>query len=258
MAEDRGNRLPITAWDLESLRLTAFSITVSQVDDTGWWESLMGGSPEVEVVRRRESGKTTEGAFGEGRLVIQTSPGRIDFHAIPSPQQEAASGFLNIGKFEHALGGFSDLVNRWLALGSCPDIQRIAFGVVLLSSVDSKVSGYRQLAAYLPSVSIDAEHSTDLLYQINRPRESTTGIPALKINRLSKWSVAQMLGAGLIVEPTRILHRSMSPGSRACRLELDISTDEERREPLPREAHPSIFKELTDLGSEIVIAGDIP
>ena len=258
MVQDRANRLPLTAWDAESLRLTAFSPPSSPVDDTGWWDSLMGGPPEVEVVRHRESGKSVEGAFEHGRLVIQTSPDRVDFHAIPSPEQDATGGFLTIGKFEQALGRFDELMNRWLTLDSCPDIQRIAFGAVLLSPVDSKVSGYRQLAAYLPSVTIDAEHSTDLLYQINRPRERTAGTPAVKINRLSKWSVAQMIGAGFVVGPTQILHRSMSPAFQACRLELDINTDAERREPLPREALPRIFRELMDLGIQIVKAGDIP
>jgi len=258
MVQDRGNRLPIAAWDAESLRLTAFPIPASPVEDVGWWESLMGEPPEVEVVRRRESGKRMEGAFEHGRLVIQTSPARIDLHAIPSPEQEATSGFLKIGKFEQILGRFDGVMNRWLTLDSCPDIQRIAFGAVLLSPVDSKVSGYRQLAAYLPSVTIDPEHSTDLFYQINRTRDSATGIPNLKINRLSKWSVAQMSTAGLVVEPTRILYHGMAPGFLACRLELDINTAAERREPLPRETLPSIFRELMDLGNEVVIAGDIP
>ena len=149
-------------------------------------------------------------------------------------------------------------MNRWLTLDSCPEIQRVAFGAVLLSPVDSKVSGYRQLAAYLPSVTIDPEHSTDLLYQINRPRESATGIPDLKINRLSKWSVAQISTAGLVLEPTRILYHDVPQAYLACRLELDINTAAERREPLPRETVSNVWQELLNLGMEIVIDGDQP
>ena len=258
MVQDRGDRLPIAAWAAESLRLTAFSTQLSPVEDAGWWQSLMGGPPEVEVVRHRESGRRVEGAFEHGQLVIQTSPGRVDLHTIPSPEQGAASGFPKIGKFEQVLRAFDGVINRWLTFDSCPDIQRIAFGAVLLSQVDSRVSGYHQLAAYLPAVTIDAEHSTDLLYQINRPRHSTVEIPDLKVNRLSKWSVAQLVTAGLVLEPTRILHPSTSPSYLACRLELDINTAAERRDPLPREALPRIFGELVELGNQIVIAGDIP
>jgi len=256
VTQDRGNRLPIAAWEAESLRLTAFPIPAAPVEDVGWWESLMGEPPEVEVVRRREGGKRMEGAFEHGRLVIQTSPSRIDLLTILSPEQEATSGFLKIGKFEQILGRFDEVMNRWLTLDSCPDIQRIAFGAVLLSPVDSKVSGYRQLAAYLPSVTIDPEHSTDLFYQINHPRESATGIPDLKINRLSKWSVAQLSTVGLVVEPTRISYHDVPQSYLACRLELDINTAAERREPLPRETVSNVWQELLNLGREIVIDGE--
>ena len=256
--QDRGNRLAIAAWDVESLRLTAFPIPASPIEDVGWWESLMGEPPEVEVVRPREGGKRMEGTFEHGRLVIQTSPARIDLLAIPSPAQEATSGFLKIGKFEQILGRFDEVMHRWLTLDSCPEIQRVAFGAVLLSPVDSKVSGYRQLAAYLPSVTIDPEHSTELFYQINRPRESATGIPDLKINRLSKWSVAQISTAGLVLEPARILYHDVPQGYLACRLELDINTAAERREPLPREIVSNVWQELLNLGREIVIDGDQP
>jgi hypothetical protein len=257
--QDRGNRLAIAAWDVESLRLTAFPIPASPIEDVGWWKSLMGEPPEVEILHPRVGGKRMEGTFEQGRLVIQTSPTRIDLFAIPSPAQEAPSGFSKIGKFEQILGRFDDeVMHRWLTLDSCPEIRCVAFWAVLLSPVDSKVSGYRQLAAYLPSVTVDPEHSTDLFYQINRPRESATGIPDLKINRFSKWFVAQMFTADFVWEPTRILTHDAPQGYLACCLELNISTDAERREPLPRETVSNIWQELLNLGKDIVIDGDQP
>ena len=134
----------------------------------------------------------------------------------------------------------------------------MAFGVVLLSPMDSRVLGYRQLAAYLPAVNIDPDHSTDFFYQINRARDSATGITNLRINRLSKWSVAQISTAGLVLEPTRILYHDVPQGYLACRLELDINTAAERREPLPRETVSNVWQELLNLGREIVIDGDQP
>ena len=257
--ENRGNRLPIADWDAESLRLSAFPTPASPIEDVGWWAALMGEPPEVEVVRPREGGRRKEGAFELGRLVIQTSPARIDLQAIPSHEQEATGGdFLFIGKFEQVLERFAEVMNRWLNLDSCPEIRRIAFGAVLISPVDSRVSGYRQLATYLPSVTIDPENSTDFLYNINRPRDSAAGIPNLKINRLSKWSVAHISTAGLVVESTGISYHGVPQGHFACRLELDINTAAERREPLPREEVPSVWQELLNLGKEIVIDGDQP
>lgn len=258
--QDIGKRLSIAAWDTESVRLTAFPIPVSPIEDVGWWEDLMGAPPEVEVVLHKEGGKKIiEGAFEQGRLVIEISPNKINFRIMPSREQVAtSSGFITIGKFEQILGQFTKLTNRWLTLSSCPDIQRIAFGAVLIYPVDSKATGYRQLAAYLPSVTIDPEHSADLLYQINRTRDSATGIQNLKINRLSKWSVAQISVGDLVVEPSRISYHGMPQSYSACRLELDINTNTERREQLPREIIPNVWQELLDLGREIVIDGDQP
>lgn len=255
----RGNRLLIEAWETEFLRLTAFPAPASPVEDVGWWESLTGEPPEVEVVRPREGGKRIEGAFENGRLVMQVSPARIDLRVIPSPEREATTaGFFTIGKFTEILAPFTQVTSRWLNLDSRPEIQRIAFGAVLLSPVDSRASGYRQLAGYLPAVNIDPEHSSDFLYQINRARDSATGITNLTINRLSKWSVAAISMGGLVLEPTQILYHEVPQRYFACRLELDINTTTGRQEPLPRETVPSIWEELMDLGREIVIAGDIP
>lgn len=259
MVQDRGNRLPIAAWDAESLRLTAFPAPASPVEDVGWWESLMGAPPEVEVVRPREGRRRVEGAFEGGRLIVEITPARIDLRVIPSLEQEAKTiGFFTIGKFTEILASFTQIVTRWLDLESCPEIQRIAFGPILLFPMDSRASGYRQLAAYLPSVNMDPDHATDFLYQINRARDSGTGITNLRINRLSKWSVASISAAGLVLEPTQILYQEVPREYFACRLELDVNTAPGRREPLPRETVSNVWQELLNLGREIVIEGDQP
>lgn len=255
----KGERLPIEVWETESLRLTTFPVQVSPVEDVGWWESLMGKPPEIEVVHPREGGKRVEGALETGRLIMQTAPTRIDLRVIPSPEQGATTaGFFTIGKFTVILESFAQIASRWLSLDSCPEIQRIAFGAVLVSPTDSRTSGYRKLAAYLPSVNMDPDHATEFLYQINRARDSTTGITNLRINRLSKWSVASISTTDLVIQPTQTLRQGRSQEYFACRLELDINTIPDRREPLTRKKLPDIFRELMDLGEEIVVAGDIP
>jgi len=253
----KSDRLPIEAWEAESLRLTVFPFPASPVENPGWWETLVGQPPEVEVTRPRQGARREEGAFETGRLVLETSPIRIDLQLIPSPTLEAGPvGFLTIGKFSEILRPFAAVTIRWLNLDSAPQIQRVAFGAVLLSPADSRRSGYSQLAAYLPSVNIEPDHATDLLYQINRPRDSTTGIPNPRINRLSKWSVASISAGGIVVEPTQITYQEAPRQYFACRLEVDVNTAQ--RQPLPREKLPGIFEELMELGKEIVREGDIP
>lgn len=253
------DRLPIEAWSAESLRLTIFPSKIGSVENVGWLQNLIGQPPEVEVKHPREGGIRTEATFKTGRLIMQTTPIRIDLNLIPSPEQlPTTKGFLTLGSFTEIFESFQEVIMKWLNLDSFPQIRRIAFGTVLLASVDSRAAGYRQLAVYLPSVNIDPDHSTDLLYQINRVRDSTSGVENLKINRLSKWSVAMLSGAGLVIEPPQMSLVEAPQKYFACRLELDINTDAEQRIALPRNMIPIIASELISLGKEIIIEGDIP
>ena len=104
---------------------------------------------------------------------------------------------------------------------------------------------------------MDLEHSSDFLYQINRARDSTTGIADLKINRLSKWSVAAIRTGGIILEPAGITYQQTPQAIFACRLELDVNTQPEGPDPLPRTQTTSVLTELIDLGREIIAEGDI-
>ena len=137
------------------------------------------------------------------------------------------------------------------------DLLIYAFGAVLLRPVENRQAGYQQIAAYLPHVQLDPEGASDFLYQINRPRNSNSGIPDLRINRLSKWSIAASMESTFSFGSTSAAH---FPGPRhfACRLELDINTVPDFRDELAREQLPQIFQELVDLGKEIAKAGDIP
>ena len=96
------------------------------------------------------------------------------------------------------------------------------------------------------------------MYRINHPRDSSSGITDLRVNRLTKWSVALRRGVGFSVGPTGV--SGVSPGQAffACRLDLDINTAVDFQSQLSREQLPQIFQELVDLGNEIAGEGDIP
>lgn len=257
--EDRIDRLPIEHWQIESLRLTAFPLPASPVEDVDWWEILVGQPPVSKVLRPREQERMAGGPFANGELVNLINPARIDWRLSPSRDQELPmAGFPTIGTFTEIIEPFSQLMNRWLELDSCPDIRRLAFGTVSIYPVESRVAGYRQLSAYLPSVSLDSERSSDFFYQINRTRDSTTGIAGLTINRLSKWSVATMRAGGMMLEPTLITYQQTPQDFFACRLELDVNTLPQRLDLLPRMQTTSVLTELIDLGREIIAEGDIP
>jgi hypothetical protein len=152
---------------------------------------------------------------------------------------------------------FQELIGRWLALETSPAMTRLAFGAVLLQPVASVQDAYQRLGHYLPAVTLDPVGSSDFFYQINRRRDSTTGITGLKINRLSKWSAASLMAMMFTGSPERMLyHPDMSMFF--AQLELDINTTPDFQGELEKGQLQSVFSELVQLGCEIAEQGDIP
>jgi hypothetical protein len=151
---------------------------------------------------------------------------------------------------------FVDLMTRWIENG--PEFTRIALGVVVHEPVPSREEGYRRLARYLPAVKIDPEGSSELFYQVNRPRKSQV-IEGLKVNRLSKWSVALSVPFSFsLLGPAQSQFGRVNEGETTCRIELDINTDP-AFSGSPRDlSSPSLLGEFVELAGEIVSVGEIP
>lgn len=201
-----------------------------------------------------------EGMFEGGKkLVLITNPARIDWllNALPSQDQKAES-LPTLGSFPKILDMFFQLMLRWFDLETCPSVQRLAFGATLLQPTKDLQSGYQQISSYLSHVRLEPEGFSDFLYQINRPRDSISGIKGLRINRLSKWFVEMWQLGGLSIGSASIVTPIVySPTHFACRLDLDINTTQDFQGELTREQLPKIFRELVELGKEIAREGDI-
>ena len=259
--QDKINRLPLSAWQAEILRLTAFHIEPTLPQNISWWTDLMGEPAETKTVQQRIGGQIEQGLFTSIRgvkLVNQVQPHRIDWLLQIHEQEPQINAFPTIGQFIEVVEIFVEVMSRWLKLKTCPILQRLALGAILTYPADSYAAGYRQLSAYLPNVKLDPESSSDFLYQINRVRDSTSKIDGLRINRLSKWSVASLQTIGFSLGQD--LDTSIDKGSllRACRLELDVNTTTDAKKPLPSNRINQIFKELVNLAKEIIKEGDIP
>lgn len=250
---DPVDRPDLRAWQAESLRTTCFPSSVAQFSEIDWWHDLVGEQPENRVLRLKEGFRQDEGHVDSVRLVLGIQPMRIDWLVAPSETQDA----FPTGPFEDSLNSFLGLMSRWLNMS--PPIKRLAFGAVLILPVEDQRSGYVLLAKYLPHIKLDPEGSSDFLYQINRPRDSGTGIRDLRINRLSKWFVARR-GTGRIELSAQQARVSFFPTSEgyACRLELDINTVADYQGDLPQDRLGAIFQELVELGKEIATEGDVP
>lgn len=252
------NRLPLSAWHAERLRLTAFPITATPPQNISWWTELMGEPAETKTVQPKLDRQTEQGLFLGAKLVNQVQPNRIDWLIQLTDQESEAISFPTIGPFLEVIEPFVELMLRWFKLKTCPELKRLAFGPILVYPVDSRVAGYRQLSVYLPSIKLDHEGSSDFFYQINRIRNSTSKSDGFKINRLSKWSVSAVQRMDFSIGKEIDLSVTKRQAYYACRLDLDINTAAEFPGPLPKKQLSLIFQELVDLAKEIALEGDVP
>jgi hypothetical protein len=250
---------PITDWQVEILRLTAFPQSTFQLKDLDLWSQVTGQPPAEKITRIRLGAQRELGPILGGILITDLQPNRIDWVLTSAEEREPTeTGFSTIAAFSELLPPFVELMIKWLNSSSCPSLQRLAFGAVLIIPIDTKDEGYHKLSTYLPGVQLDPKDSFDFLYQINRPRKSVSKTEGLFINRLSKWSVSKVQRLQLSVRPTSDVLSSNIPPYFACRLEVDINTSQDFKGPLPQRLLPNIFQELADLARQIAEKGDIP
>ena len=248
------------SWMVQLLRISAFPIAgVPVADPHSWWETTVGSAPDSTTSKPKEGLVQSSGLVDEtSQLILRCLPDRIDWQLLPVNEVDLSLDYPVIGNFEAALPKFIETINRWLEQ-SCPEIQRFAFGAVLVKQVNDRVSGYSEIAKLLPAVKIDAEGSTDFSYSINRPRASTLNIEGLIINRLSKWAVMAFKIFKLPMlssEGVKLVTHAADKETYLCRLELDINTTSELAK-LPKERIKEIFAELVNLAKEIAEQGDV-
>jgi len=247
---------PPTAWLVESLRLTVFAEPGAPFDSSKWWVDLVGAQPDSISDQPKQSLHNERGRLDDQRdLILQVQANRIDWVMLPPAQTEAAlpMDFLAVGDFPATVNGFATIMRRWLP--SCPPVTRLALGGVLLQAQSDRRAGYVLLGSYIPSVTLDPD-SSDFSYQINRPRKSTTSIPNLEVNRLTRWAVVLLrtlaVSAGLQAMSVADMARRS-----ACRLEFDINTSQEFTGRIPQGQLTDLLVELSDLALEIAALGDI-
>lgn len=255
--ERAGSQQAGIAWQSQSLRVTAFPSPEAQVGEVSWWSELTGGQPDERTSRPKTGSLREQGAFERGRLGLSIEPERVDWvFAAVRPAGAEDEPLPVLGSFNDTLPLLMGVVDRWLDLADVPPIHRLAFGSVLVQPVENRATGYRLLADYLPSIAIDPDGSSDFLYQINRPRLSASGVPGLRINRLSKWSVSLTLGTKVTMGPPG-LTVAISEGVSACRLELDVNTAPDYEGDLPKGRLAGVLHELAGMALEIAQRGDV-
>lgn len=248
----------MTEWQVEGLRVTAFSHEPIDQNMVDWWAEITGEQPSLRQSRPRDQVLSEGGPYLDAWLALDVSPMRVDWRLIANPNEPPAE-LPVIGSFNDRKGDFVKLVERWLR--KSPKLKRLAFGAVLLFPVKSAEEGYKKLDVLLPAVKIDAKNASDFSYRINRRRKTKGSINGLEINRLSSWALSQIMGVQLQLaaeNPRRSRALEIGETIHACRLELDINTVPDVDRVLKKSAVPKLLRELVDLGTEIAQKGDVP
>lgn len=251
------------AWKAESLRITGFGPSAANEPIEALWSTIAGSPPEQIEQRPKEGFSTAAGPFEGGILHLAYTPSRTDWIWSPSAGNPTASytEISSIGDYAKSTSTFAKISKDWLARK--PSLNRLAWGGVLLLPAADKEDGYEKLSGFLPSLKVDPTGSADLMYQINRPRNSKI-IEGLRIIRLSTWSVAviQSLSMQLTltsgVAAATATAGATGPTFSACRLQVDINSAPDRQELLEADRVIQLLDEFILLANEISTHGDIP
>ena len=160
-----------------------------------------------------------------------------------------------MGDAEESFAGFSTMFRNWLP--EAPPVKRIAFGCNLLHPAETLEEANTLLQHYVRHLRVDPQVATDLLVQVNRPRDSTSGVAGLRINRLSKWSAASFQLALVTVRSDGPQTASEELGF-AAQLQLDVNTALDFEGRLSGNTLTTVWDELVELAREIAREGDVP
>lgn len=238
-------------WQASNLSLIAFPVEPQLSFDVNWWRTLTN-SDDFESTRRKTE-RIDDGEYGDHGLKLQMNPLQTIWLSGPLNKNIATTtdGHPTLGSFESARDDFVEVMDRWLHLPLMP-IKRISFTGDLLLKVPTREAAYAELDKCLPSLKVDSA-SSDLLYRINRKRQSNVG--DWEINRLSTWGAIEFRSMfGIVGSGTA----ELASNGFACALQFDVNTSGDRRQEFSPNTLPAIFRELVDLASEIARNGDIP
>jgi hypothetical protein len=246
-----------TGWQAQALRLTLFlSAPLEFGVAATLWQTAVGGDPEIDDNRPRESIRRQAGPFEDWYLETLIAPARVDWVLAPKVDDAQSRAQPYSESFDKAMGAFTTAGRRWLATGS-PSINRIAVGAVLLMPVADSRAAHQKLNDLLTAVRVDPDRSLDFFYQINWPRVSTV-VSELRLNRLTRWSAIAVRSLSLQVDDNKASVLSgPSGGQDYCRLECDHSTQAGQIEPFAPTDLDEFFRELCEMVEENAKHGEV-
>ena len=242
-------------WDVESLRVSIFHPSgSSRSTRSGLWKEVTGTEPESTDSRPREGVARELGVIGGNNLVLSTQRGRIDWLVQPAlvvPNQQAGTP-----QTLNDLGNALPTLRRAIkcSLETVSPIQRMAFAPALVKQVSDLTMAISQLSRYLPRLDLDGLEGFDFIYQVNRRRRSES-VRRVRINRLAKWSTAQVGSLEVQMRPSGEPLIQSTGVSFVRKLDLDVNTAPEAG-AMSSDKILGLFDELATLAIELATDGD--
>jgi hypothetical protein len=246
-------------WRPTQLQLLLFPTSPPSMMHHEWWQGVMQDTPDETLKKRHEF--TQMGTLGDNSVNLTADLVKLVWTISPRINaEEAPTTIPTLGTFAEAVESFVKLFRDWITNGS-PPIKRLGFATSLILPATDHAEAYRFLGEWLdPVVQVDPS-SSDFLYRVNRKRLSTSGIADLTINRISIWSAAKFSIAAHVIQPGSIETPQtiqLMPTQYSVMLSLDINSDGERENELPRSELRQLLEELVRLADEIGTYGDRP
>ena len=245
------NEVDFGQWDVDSLRVSIFCDSQNNHDPAALWQRVVDTIPESIESRPKQNLTLATGNLEDNRCILVAEKARLDWHIRPlAPVPPTSEGLLLVTDIDKMLPVLNKAVLR--SIQNVQHVYRLAFGLVLIKQASSMEDALRQIEAYLPLEHL--ENCRDFAYQVNRRRTSRV-IPFLPINRLTKWTVQEVLGSTVTIGPAAEEPVHTTKRTTVSMLTLDIN-NAPLGKPLPSQM-PRLFNELVMLAGEIALKGDV-
>jgi hypothetical protein len=241
-------------WLTLGIRLSLFPVDRWEAP-AGLWQELVGEPPEAEQSQPRQQVRVQTGPWRGGVLQLSTNPMGVVWAAAPSP---GADGLPDLDKWPvmDIVPAFTELTRPWLKSTEV-SFRRVGFGLNAVLSVPDRISAYHILSDLVASVKIDADRTSELFYQINRPVSSQVLGNEIRLNRLMKWSSPVFRVAAMQVMPTGVTPSGLVSEQHYAGLDNDVNTPAERVESLDRGLLGPIYDELVEMALENLEFGEL-
>jgi hypothetical protein len=249
---------PSIGWQAVQSRVTVFhSGDASTSNLSDWWKDAFGAIPLLrDETRHLEGVRSVGGVVNDTMWTANAGSERTDFILQPNnnmpPEPGTVWGQSTVAGPHHTVAHSMGIpIHKYLAEAS--RVNRLAFGAVFVAPGPSLDAVIATLSGVLPQLGLDGLKTPDFVFRINRRRQSRHS-PAVTINRLFTWSIAQGQTVTLAAGPQPSQSHSIQY---AANVELDINTVPVTPRGIPVEKSVVILDELVDLALEIVEKGDV-